>query len=189
MKRREFIAGFGAAAWPFAVRAQQPVMPAVGFLFSSTSRAVGPYIAGLTAGLAENGYVEGRNVALEYRMAEDHYERLPALANDLVRRRVAVIFTAGNLPAALAAKAATQALPIVFMAGANPVQTGLVASLATRREHHRRYRFFWRVAAKTPRPATRTGPGRQSPGSGRCFEFSWRRVRPKRWRARTPLRR
>jgi putative tryptophan/tyrosine transport system substrate-binding protein len=130
MKRREFIAGLGgAAAWPFAVRAQQ-ALPVVGFLFSSTSKEAGPYIAGLTAGLAQTGYVEGRNVAFEYRMAEDHFERLPALANDLVRRRVAVIVTAGNAPPALAAKAATQALPIVFMIGADPVKSGLVASLA-----------------------------------------------------------
>jgi putative tryptophan/tyrosine transport system substrate-binding protein len=89
-----------------AARAQQPAMPVVGFLFSSTSRAIGPYIAGLTDGLAQAGYIEGRNVAFEYRMADDHYERLPALANDLVRRRVAVIFTAGIVSAALAAKAA-----------------------------------------------------------------------------------
>jgi putative tryptophan/tyrosine transport system substrate-binding protein len=131
MKRREFIAGLGGAvAWPLVVRAQQPTMPVVGFLFNSTSKEVGPYIAGLTAGLAEIGYAEGRNVAFEYRLAEDHFERLPALANDLVRRRVAVIFTAGNLPTALAAKAATQAVPIVFFTGADPVESGLVASLA-----------------------------------------------------------
>jgi putative tryptophan/tyrosine transport system substrate-binding protein len=130
MKRRDFIAGIGAAVWPMAAVAQQPAVPVIGFLFSSTSRAVGPYIAGLTAGLAEIGYVEGRNVTLEYRTAEDHYERLPALANELVRRRVAVIFTAGNVPPALAAKAATQAVPIVFMAGVDPVKSGLVASLA-----------------------------------------------------------
>jgi putative tryptophan/tyrosine transport system substrate-binding protein len=131
MKRREFIAGIGgAAAWPLAARAQQPVMPVVGFLFSSTSKAVGPYIAGLTAGLAQTGYIEGRNVAVEYRTAEDRFERLPALASDLVRRGVAVILTAGNVPPALAAKAATQAVPIVFMIGADPVTSGLVASLA-----------------------------------------------------------
>jgi putative tryptophan/tyrosine transport system substrate-binding protein len=132
MRRREFLAGLGTAAvaWPLAARAQQQTMPVVGVLFSSTSKAVGPYIAGLAAGLAQAGYVEGRNVAFEYGMAEDHYERLPALANDLVRRRVTVIFTAGNVPPAVAAKAATQAVPIVFMIGANPVQSGLVANLA-----------------------------------------------------------
>jgi putative tryptophan/tyrosine transport system substrate-binding protein len=131
MKRREFIAGLGGAvAWPMAARAQQQALPVVGILFSSTSKAVGPYIAGLTAGLAEVGYVEGRNVALEYRIAEDHYECLPALASDLVRRRVAVIFTAGNLPSALAAKTATQTIPIVFTVGSDPVKSGLVASLA-----------------------------------------------------------
>jgi putative tryptophan/tyrosine transport system substrate-binding protein len=112
MKRREFIAGLGSAvAWPLVARAQQPAAPVVGFLFSSTSKAVGPFIAGLAADLAEIGYAEGRNVAFEYRMAEDHFERLPALANDLVRRRVAVIFTV-TLPATLAAKAATQAVQL-----------------------------------------------------------------------------
>jgi putative tryptophan/tyrosine transport system substrate-binding protein len=131
MRRREFIAGLGgAAAWPLVARAQQRATPVVGFLFSSTSKEIGPDIARFTAGLADIGYIEGRNVAFEYRMAEDHYERLPALANDLVRRRVAVIFTAGNVPSALAAKAATQALPIVFAIGADPVHSGLVASLA-----------------------------------------------------------
>jgi putative tryptophan/tyrosine transport system substrate-binding protein len=161
MRRRDFIVGLGgSAAWPLTARAQQPALPVA--LFSSTSKDVGRYIAGLTAGLAEIGYVEGRNVAFEYRMAEDHSERLPALANDLVRRRVAVIFTAANLPKALAAKAATQALPIVFMIGADPVHRGLVASLA--REHHRRYRSCWRCDAKAPRTATRTGPGRHNDG-------------------------
>jgi putative tryptophan/tyrosine transport system substrate-binding protein len=131
MKRREFIAGLGAAAWPVAARAQQPVMPVVGILYSSASDTfLRAYIAGLTAGLAETGYVEGRNVAFEYRIAEDHSERLSALANDLARRRVAVIFTAGNVPPALAAKAATQTIPIVFVIGADPVDFGLVASLA-----------------------------------------------------------
>jgi putative tryptophan/tyrosine transport system substrate-binding protein len=131
MRRREFIAGLGGgAAWPLAARAEQPVMPVVGVLFSSTSKEVGPYITGLTSGLAEIGYVEGRNVAFEYRMAQDHNERLPALANDLVRRRVAMVFAAGNGPSALAAQAATQAVPIVFVMGADPVKKGLVASLA-----------------------------------------------------------
>jgi putative tryptophan/tyrosine transport system substrate-binding protein len=130
MKRREFIAGLGAVTLPLVARAQQPALPVIGFLFSSTSNDIAPYIASLAAGLAEIGYVEGRNVAFEYRMAEDRYERLPALANDLVRRRLAVIFTAGNLPTALAAKAATQGVPIVFFIGADPVESGLVASLA-----------------------------------------------------------
>jgi putative tryptophan/tyrosine transport system substrate-binding protein len=130
MKRRDFIAGLGgAAAWPVVAQAQQPAMPVVGFLFSSTSKAIGPFIAGLTASLAQTGYVEGRDVSLEYRMAEDHFERLPALANELVRRRVAVIFTVA-LPATLAAKAATQAVPIVFFTGADPVESGIVSSLA-----------------------------------------------------------
>jgi putative tryptophan/tyrosine transport system substrate-binding protein len=131
MRRRDFVAGLGGAvAWPVIARAQQSVMPVVGFLFSSTSKEVDAYVAGLTAGLTQTGCIEGRNVAFEYRMADDHFERLPALANDLLRRRVAVIFTAGNVQPALAAKPATQAVPIVFMIGADPVKGGLVASLA-----------------------------------------------------------
>jgi putative tryptophan/tyrosine transport system substrate-binding protein len=105
-------------------------MPVVGFLYSSTPKTIGAYVAGLSPALAEAGYVEGRNVIFDYRMAEDHYERLPGLADDLVRRRVTIIFTAGNVPAALAAKAATQTIPIVFIIGGDPIEDGLVGSLA-----------------------------------------------------------
>jgi len=127
MRRREFIAGLGGAvAWPMAPRAQQRALPVIGFLSSGV-----PFVlpTAFHQGLRELGFIEGQNLAFEYRWAEDQRDRLPALANDLVRRRVAVIFTVA-LPATLAAKAATQAVPIVFFAGADPVESGLVASLA-----------------------------------------------------------
>jgi len=132
MRRREFITLIGgtAAAWPLVVHPQQAATPVVGFLYSSTTDSFREFMTAFNTGLAETGYVEGRNVAFEYRLAEDHFERLPALADDLVRDRVGVIVTAANVPPALAAKAATQAVPIVFMMGGDPVEIGLVASLA-----------------------------------------------------------
>src|ERR1043166_7245633 len=131
MRRGEFI-GFlgGATAWPIAARGQQATMPVVGFLFSSTFASYGGFMAGFTNGLAETSYVEGRNIAFEYRTADNHFERLPALADDLVRRGVAAIVTATNVPPALAAKTATQSVPIVFFIGANPVESGIVVNLA-----------------------------------------------------------
>jgi putative tryptophan/tyrosine transport system substrate-binding protein len=134
MQRREFIALFGsvaafATAWPLGAHTEQTA-PVVGFLYSSTIESFHEFMAGFNVGLAEAGYVEGRNVAFEYRMADDQFERLPALAEDLVRDSVVVIVTASNVPPALAAKAATQTIPIVFMMGADPVENGLVADLS-----------------------------------------------------------
>src|SRR2546421_4043756 len=133
MKRREFITVLGctAAAWPLAARAQQRAMPLIGFLISATRE--GGYertVANVLLGLAEAGFVEGRNFTIEYRYANEQYDQLPALAAELVARRVAAIFATGGVISPIAAKAATTIIPVVFAMGSDPVKYGLVSSLA-----------------------------------------------------------
>ena len=130
MKRRDFIILLAGAmgGWASALRAQQKTMPVIGCL-GSTSRGA-PFVAAFLEGLAETGYVEGQNAAIEYRWAEGRYDRLPALAAELVKRRVDVIVTQGGIPPTRAAKSATSTIPIVFAVGTDPVEDGLVASLA-----------------------------------------------------------
>jgi putative tryptophan/tyrosine transport system substrate-binding protein len=130
VRRREFITLLGgAAAWPHAARAQQPAMPLVGFLHSASPGTRRDQVVAFQRGLNEVGFFEGRNVGIEYRWAENRYDRLPELAAELVRSRVAVIVATGNMATALAAKAVTTTTPIVFMNSGDPVQAGLVASL------------------------------------------------------------
>jgi putative ABC transport system substrate-binding protein len=130
MRRLEFLAGLGgAAAWPLAARAQQSKVPVVGFLTVATSDAYRPYVTGFRQGFSEEGFVEGRNVEIEFRWGNNQSERLPDLAADLVSRKVGVIFVGSGGTAALAAKKVPSAIPIVFAVGVDPVRIGMVASL------------------------------------------------------------
>jgi putative ABC transport system substrate-binding protein len=130
VRRREVITVIGgAAAWPFAARAQQPTMPVIGFLNSGAAEALQSLVAAFRQGLSESGYVEGQNLGIEYRWANGDYNKLPRLAAELVGRHVSAIL-AGAPPAVVAAKAATTTIPIVFTSGGNPVELGLVSSLS-----------------------------------------------------------
>jgi ABC-type uncharacterized transport system, periplasmic component len=131
MRRRAFIALLGgAAAWPLAVRAQQPTMPVIGFMSTLSPESISNPVAGFHQGLKEAGYIESQNVAIEYRWAQGHYDRLPELAADLVRRKVAVIVASGGDPSPQIARAATQTIPIVFGMFGDPIREGLVDSLS-----------------------------------------------------------
>ena len=129
MRRREFILGGTAAVLPLTVRAQPASLPTIGFLISASAAGYAPVLGPILKGLGETGYTEGKNLTIDYRWADYHYDRLPALAAELVGRQVALIFTTGSVVSAIAAKSATSTIPIVFANGSDPVALGLVPSL------------------------------------------------------------
>jgi putative ABC transport system substrate-binding protein len=134
MRRREFIAfafvGGAAVAWPLAACAQQSTLPVIGFLNSASPQPFANYVSGFRVGLKQTGYIDGQNVTIEFRWAEGHYDRLPEMAANLVRRNVAVLVSSGGPPSVMAAKAATTTIPIVFTIGTDPVRQGFVTSLS-----------------------------------------------------------
>jgi putative ABC transport system substrate-binding protein len=149
MKRREFIAALGgAAAWPLAASAQQAAMPVIGYLSGFSPTAFPSYLAAFRDGPNAAGYVEGRNLAIEYRWAESQYEKLPGLAADLARRKVAVIVATGVTASPVAAKAATTTIPIVFLTGGDPIKLGLVSGSSTAGRQMMRWRADYAHFAK-----------------------------------------
>jgi putative ABC transport system substrate-binding protein len=168
MRRRELMLLLsGVMTVAHTASAQQKAMPVVGYLSPASPGPSAPYVAAFRQGLGETGYVEGQNLAIEYRWAEGRYDRLPALAADLVSHKVDVIATTGGPASALAAKNATSTIPIVFMGVSDPVEFGLVASLARPAANCRRVRHRPEPAARRRRTGEITG-GRAVPKSGRA---------------------